>query len=300
MKLAPPDLAVPFDRITWRDGQPLTSRDMRDDKRSEDRLRWLHVHYLHGVWGIVRGLEVAFRGPQAIDVTSGFALDLYGRELLLPQAVTMRLPDVQHAFVVLTICYRPDCAYPAQLDLRGLCEGIHIAPRDEHAELLWKTVDTIELGCDVPLAAAWVDKGKLASALFYEVRHRARSEARPRLYAGETERGQTGWSVAQVSETPIAWLRAVVDTSEGGFAFTPCYFAQPSGVDESLFPSGPPLLFIDETRADGFTARILIGSDFPLVTTIDAGQAEKVGLTVAWFAVELPPSWGFRIEKVRS
>ena len=38
---------------------PLTSRDMRDDKRIDDRLRWLHVRYLHAVWGIVNGLDVS-------------------------------------------------------------------------------------------------------------------------------------------------------------------------------------------------------------------------------------------------
>ena len=52
------DLDIPFDRITYRDGQLLTALDLSDEQRRHDRLRRLHVRYLHDTWGIALGLEV--------------------------------------------------------------------------------------------------------------------------------------------------------------------------------------------------------------------------------------------------
>jgi hypothetical protein len=211
---------------------------------------------------------------------------MHGRDLLLPRTTLLAPPPVPPAFMVLVMRYRPDCVYRAQPDLRSLCPGALIAPQNEQPEFVWKTVDAVEPGREVPLTGAWVDSGQLASALFSEVRRRARSEAHPKLGAGETQAGQTGWRVVGLLETPVVWLQTAVDTSEAGFPFTPCYFAQLTRADGSAFPSGPPQLFIQDARPDGFTARILIARDLPLATQFTAEQAEAAGWTASWLAVE--------------
>ena len=84
-----PGLEIPLERITWRDGQLLASRDLRDEIRGDDRFRHLHVRYLHRSWGIVTGFEVTALGPQTLRVAPGFALDIEGRELLLAEAANV-------------------------------------------------------------------------------------------------------------------------------------------------------------------------------------------------------------------
>src|SRR6516162_9520492 len=80
----PRDLATPLSRITWRDGQTLASRDLREDQRYADQLRYLHIRYQHKTWGVVEGLGVFSSGGSAVEVVPGYALDIEGRELLLP------------------------------------------------------------------------------------------------------------------------------------------------------------------------------------------------------------------------
>ena len=51
-------LEIPFDRVTWRDGQLLTANDMQSDQTRDSRLWQLHTRYLHDTWGIAIGFAV--------------------------------------------------------------------------------------------------------------------------------------------------------------------------------------------------------------------------------------------------
>ena len=75
--MTPRDIAAPFDRITWRDGQTLTAADLAAEQSEADRLRRLHIRYLHGVWGVAEGLQVALHGTGGTE-SSFFDDSSYG------------------------------------------------------------------------------------------------------------------------------------------------------------------------------------------------------------------------------
>jgi len=59
MKPRPPaELQTPFDRVTYREGQLLASRDLHDDFDTAERLRRMHTRFLHYTWGIALGFSV--------------------------------------------------------------------------------------------------------------------------------------------------------------------------------------------------------------------------------------------------
>src|SRR5437899_1691032 len=123
----PNELEIPFDRITWRDGQLVTARDMSDDHHRDDRLRRLHLLYLHGAaagnWGVVLGLVVDGKaGDALVTVHAGYAVDGLGRELLLANDLRIDVPAPQSGDVVLTISYSEDSGYPPPPALTRVCE----------------------------------------------------------------------------------------------------------------------------------------------------------------------------------
>jgi hypothetical protein len=289
MRYPPPGLEVPFDRITWRDGQPLTSRDMRDEKHNDDRFRYLHVRYLHRTWGIVSGFDVTALDSRTVSVAPGFALDGDGREILLSEAVALALPVLPASFLVLVARFAGDDTYRQRRDLRGLCLNGIVAATGEHPEFLWRTVDEVRPGPDVPLAGAWAAGGKLQGPLYPDMRRFARGEAQPRCFAGETQVGQTGWTLkTDPNAAGVTWLQADVDTSDAGFVFPPYYFARVGGPGSSAFPSGPPALFIQDYEASRFTVCVFHAAEMPLATQLSAQQAEDAQWTVSWLAVEAP------------
>ena len=62
-------------RVTYREGQRLTARDLLDDRARRMRLRQLHVRNLHETWGIATGFDVQAAGPAAVAIGPGYALD---------------------------------------------------------------------------------------------------------------------------------------------------------------------------------------------------------------------------------
>jgi hypothetical protein len=285
----PPGLEIPFDRVTWRDGQPLTARDMRDEKHNDDRFRYLHVRYLHATWGILFGYDVTALDRRTVSIAPGVALDGDGRELLLSETIALTLPILPVSFLVLVARFAPDDAYRQRRELSSLCLNGIIAPAREHPEFLWRTVDDVRMGPDVPLAGVWADTGKMQGPLYPDVRRFARSEAQPRCFTGETQAGQTGWTLkTDANAADVTWLQADVDTSEAGFVYPPYYFARVSSPGSSAFPSGPPALFIQDCAASRFSACVFHASELPLATQLNGQQAEDAQWTVSWLAVEAP------------
>jgi hypothetical protein len=74
-------------RVLYTDRQFLQAADLQIDQAYHREMRWRHNLALHS-WGILAGLEVTTddsqSGPVSIAVSSGMALDGYGRELVLP------------------------------------------------------------------------------------------------------------------------------------------------------------------------------------------------------------------------
>src|SRR5712691_6747461 len=102
------DLDIPFDRITYRDGQLLTALDLSDEQRRYDRLRRLHVRYLHDTWGIALGFEVHQAADnRAVVVGPGYAVDGTGRDISLAESIHITVPPILDLTpVVLTMRYQ--------------------------------------------------------------------------------------------------------------------------------------------------------------------------------------------------
>ena len=82
-------------RVRYFDGRLLTTADLRDEQEYHLRRRRLLNRALHGV-GIVTGLDVRVPSeatPPAVVVAPGFALDAWGREVVLAASQTLEIED---------------------------------------------------------------------------------------------------------------------------------------------------------------------------------------------------------------
>jgi hypothetical protein len=277
----PRDLATPLSRITWRDGQTLASRDLREDQRYADQLRYLHIRYQHKTWGVVEGLGVFSSGGSAVEVVPGYALDIEGRELLLPAFTRVAAPAnvAASTTMYLVISQSPGArACAAPLDLSTLCPGVKNPLPVETGTLSWKTVTQVRPGLDVLLARVLIAGGKLASSVDTSVQRAARSMAQPKIWSDSTQQGSTGWT--DFMRTPLQSIRATVDASNGGFLSTPAYFPRLAGTSQ------PAIAYIEWVGPSAFAfvvQPVPIGSS----PVPDAAKAEELGWNIEWLAIEL-------------
>ncbi len=281
----PRDIADPLDRVTWRDGQLLAAADLRDGQNSIDRLRHLHIRYQHGTWGIVEGLNVVATGLTRVRVGRGYALDIEGRELLLPATAEIDVPAGSTAKVTMYLVISwgaPQCGCSHPPDLTLLCPGAKAAHPVEQGVLAWKTVGEVRMGHDILLARALISMGKLASKIDMSVARHARSMGQSHMWSDVTLAGQTGWADRSGALREVV---AEVDTSDAGFVSTPAYFAWLSGAGSHIAQS-----FISEANAARFTFVLrpaTLAQGFKTDKTMTAAQAEDAGLSIAWFAIEI-------------
>ncbi len=94
---------VQLARPSYFDGQLLTADDFRAEQNFVREKFWLHNRMLHG-YGIVAGLDVAVQENENGEVNAviapGYALDGYGRELIVPEALPIAVARDRHDFVV--------------------------------------------------------------------------------------------------------------------------------------------------------------------------------------------------------
>jgi len=90
-------------RLHYFDGRLVTAADFRAEQNYQREKLWLHNRMLHG-YGIVAGLEVAMHanadGAAQIEIAPGYALDGYGRELIVPDALSATVGHDRRDFVV--------------------------------------------------------------------------------------------------------------------------------------------------------------------------------------------------------
>jgi hypothetical protein len=298
------DLDIPFDRITYRDGQLLTARDMGDDVRRAARLRWLHTRYLHETWGIALGFEVnVASGNRTVVVGPGYAVDNMGRDIVLPGGISVPVPGVTGPeTLVLTMSYLEDCAFRARYDLVELCLDGGLGPRHERPGLAWRRQEDVRVGPEVPLCQARVANGVMQGGLDLRPRHMARRLLRPHIGWGETEAGATGWRAwIDQGHSPLG-LEVTVTTAEAGFIATPAYFATLQGdfgnqagqslADRDYWAAGAlpafsesPFGFIAVADSTSFIYRVMRGT-FPFGVAITPVEAELRGWFVAWSGLE--------------
>lgn len=102
MKFDSSKLARPK-RPNYFNGKLMTADDFQAEQDYQRDMRWLHNRMLHG-YGIVVGLEVgmeeAANGATQITVSPGYALDGWGREIVLPEPVSIFLPGDRHDLII--------------------------------------------------------------------------------------------------------------------------------------------------------------------------------------------------------
>jgi hypothetical protein len=93
-----------LERLRYRQGQRLRSRDFRDQAAIDAQMRWWHNRALHNAYGIARGLEATMSsdgGTLVVQIASGVAYDCFGRELNVQQERTVRVPEAAENLALL-------------------------------------------------------------------------------------------------------------------------------------------------------------------------------------------------------
>lgn len=98
-----PAKLVRLKRPVYYTGRMLTADDLRAEQEYQREKQWLHNRMLHG-YGIVAGLEVGLQedenGNTQLIVSPGYALDGWGREIVVIDPLTVYLPGDRHDLIV--------------------------------------------------------------------------------------------------------------------------------------------------------------------------------------------------------
>lgn len=273
-----------FDRVTYREGQRLTARDLQDDRARLARLRRLHLRHLHDTWGIAIGFDVQAAGPAAVAVGLGYAIDSAGRDLVLSANVAIPVPAVAGpASFVLVAAFLSDCSFAPASTAAAVCLDAPLHPRRERPGFTWRRADEFEPGLMVPLCHVVVRNGAIDGAVGTRIRRYARRHARPLIASGTTD-VPAAWSTPWHAGGFVL-IEQRVNTAAAGFSGAPKYFAEivvtkPS-TTESAADTARALAqangHILEMSADSFVFRALVPGAF----TRSASD-----WAVAWLGVE--------------
>ncbi len=99
-------------RVNYFEGQHLRVTDFEVEQNYHAQMRHLHNRALH-TWGVADGLEVNTNDSRNANVKKGMAIDVCGREIVVPKDLTIDIPKGAGATegdFYLAICYREDCS----------------------------------------------------------------------------------------------------------------------------------------------------------------------------------------------
>lgn len=292
-------LEIPFDRVTYRDGQLLTAADLTADQDHNARLWDLHTRYLHDTWGIAIGYVVnAGVGDTLVQVSPGYAVDIQGRPLVLSQTVPVPLPlIVGTAYMVLVINYQDNAAYRERADLNGVCLGSSMNDQ-ESPVFVWKDPSDVQLGNDIPLVTVQVTAGGVQST-DRRARRYVQKMVRPYIASGATDSGYTQWSqISNAAPSGFTFYQTVIDTSDSSFNNTPFYFAElhmgqraPAqiygvtnfGNNPDMADFGGPFTFIQNPSPTSFTFNLIV----PSVGSSSVADPNTSQWTLSWVGIEV-------------
>lgn len=258
------------ERVTYRDGQRLSARDLRDDVRRSRSLRRLHVRDLHETWGIAAGFDVQAAGPGTVAVGPGYALDGEARDLVLSAGIALPVPAVQGPqLFVLVATFLEDCAFAASAAGGAVCLGGPLREGRERPAFAWRTPDQFQPGAMVPLCSATIESGAIKGAIGTRVRRYARRLVRPYIAAGRTDAEKTAWQPWWNSGILDGYVQHV-DTADAGFTAAPQYFAELVAVKPSAGHSTAEVIsalasthgHVKETSRTGFDFQAVVPEPF--------------------------------------
>jgi len=289
-------------RLRYRQGQMLRSRDFRDRQGIEAQLRAWHNRALHNTYGVARdvleGLKVEqIADPPGIIVKSGLAYDCFGHKLMLIHSQSIPVPESGVSILLAIRCKDLRACQPPS-EAPGACFPVKTSAGAKDIDFVWITEDKFAVRDGVALAR--VDEaGELDDSF---VVRQSRPLARPRIASGATIPGATTWEVWDLKQTKIAddigSLQVRIDTSSVGFTRAPAYFAQLQGPvifqdkQSKELAISLHLDHIDEASVNGFVFRFFIAflkitTDGELRPETDLrGFLQQQNAYVSWLGVE--------------
>lgn len=279
------------ERLSFFNGQRLFASDLQGIEAFNREMRWLHNESLHQP-GIGNGFAATGdRGDREVRIGPGYALDAFGREIVLTHLQVEQVPPVAGesgggpVFYDLAVSYPDDAGLEAAETREGICLPRGVVRLREEPVLCWvrlksgtdgllqaadpKLRQQILDGLRIVLARVEVLDCKLRQPVSLSERRDARPSRQPYLACGQ--RNLDGWDeVVSVftNESNTFFLLSVterVDTSAAGFLTTPFYSVRFAGTRIALAEAADPRFQISdaapnllETRADGFTVNLLV------------------------------------------
>ena len=299
------NVSIPkLERITFFTGQQLTAADLTDLQAANRELRWLHNRSLHS-WGISVGLGVTGeRGSRAVTVEPGYGVDQVGREIILTETKVLPVPTVagapggKEAIFYLVAAYRADEDQSVNDRQPGVCMADGAVRLSEEPLIAWRKPDQLQEGFELILAKAWIKNCQLSRDLCLAARRNARPSQQPYVASGQTEAGDTEWTLWQVGVQVLS-VQVVVDTTQARFRTTPRYVAHVTG-ERYLAENPGPLLAVGipatvDATPERFTLQVLLPAiaagpvaiNPPAVrSTAAPGIMNKLGWQVVWLGIE--------------
>jgi hypothetical protein len=133
-----------LERRQFFKGERLYDADLNDQEEFHRQMRWLHNRSLHQP-GIGNGYAIAgSKGDREVVVGPGYAIDAFGREIVLVQGTTLAVPPVagepgtgKPVYFYLTASY-PDDATLSEAEVRqGICGNRGAVRLAERPDLCW-------------------------------------------------------------------------------------------------------------------------------------------------------------------
>jgi hypothetical protein len=286
-------------RVRYFDGQRLTAADLNDAATAQREYRWLLNRSLHN-WGIGLGFAVSGeQGDRQVTVQPGYAIDRWGREVLLAQPSTKAVPARSQS----TVCYLV-AAYPDDSDLavqeqrQGDCGSDGAVRLQEQASIYWRIQgeQSVETGIEIVLAQATIQNCQLAAPLSLDQRRSARATQHAYIASGETSLPNMDWQLWKVSDdipsglsgvdvsgfaaqAPILGVRTTVDTTVARFGAIPDYQAQ---------LQGPRVILLNQTPYSFAIA----GGPYQFVVLDGTGFLSQISRDSFDFHVLMPVGFG--------
>lgn len=233
------------ERSQFFNGQRLFASDLQELEAFNREMRWLHNQSLHQP-GIGSGyVPTGKKGAREVTIGPGYALDAWGREIVLTQTRTEPVPPVaddgdgQPVWYDLTVSYPSDSDLKASETREGICLPRGVVRLREEPVFCWVRLSQDENGQVQPqderlkqevrdgtklvVARAEVFNCQLKRDLCTAQRRNVRPATQPYIACGRST--PTPWEVWRINGKLVGF-QASIDTTNARFRVTPHYEAR--------------------------------------------------------------------------
>jgi hypothetical protein len=308
-----------LERIKFFNGQRLLAGDLQSLESFDREMRWLHNLSLHQP-GIGSGFAVSGKkGEAQLTATPGYALDAFGREIILTQSHVEQVPPVadngsgKPALFDLLVAYPPDENLTASETRDGVCAirgtvRVHEEPvfcwarltDDGAAPVDPRLKQLVQQQLMIVLARVSVFNCQLKEDVLVAFRRNARPVKLPKVACGVTTVEGSDWKFETLkiqapgaaTATPVSVTNQSVkiNTSSAGFSSTPSYFARLRSSDPALLSRAVFGAVINITRETPreFQFQLLRSFQFvPEIVPRALSRVREFAFDVVWMGVEV-------------